>query len=94
MSTEGGRTTHIADLSRTPEKTIAERPLKGIKAFIAELDWSSIAVVAVAAFAGQKLPLEQVSARFSWAFQAGSVPVRSVIIAVIFALAHAFWIGK
>ena len=65
-------------------------PLAKVQTFLMSLDWATLASVAAAAFAGQKLPLDQVIARAPWAFQFGNVPVRSIIVAVIFGLIHAF----
>lgn len=101
MTTEQGRTTRIADLDQVPvasEVSGGKKEGGGVvcqsKAFLASLDWPMLLAVAAAAFTGQKVPLDQAIARFPWAFQMGPVPVRSVIVAILFALVHAFWLRK
>jgi len=97
MSVDAGRATQIADLDApaSSKKTDSKEGFVGnVKARLSSLDWPCLIAVAAAAFAGQKLPLDKVVAKVPWAFSAGPVPFRSILIAALFAIVHAFWLSK
>lgn len=99
MSTETGRTTKITDLQSSGEDASAmsgkkQTAANGLKTWFKSLDWATLIAIAGCAFVGQKIPLEQAIARAPWAFHAGSIPVRSIVVAVLFALLQAFWLSK
>jgi hypothetical protein len=98
MGTESGRTTKISDLQKPAELAPAPKQqlagTNGIKSALQSLDWPTLIAVAGSAFVGQRVPLDQIASRIPWAFQMGSVPIRSLLVALLFAILQAVWLTK
>ena len=78
-------------------KTKTSTATKGSPSLLAKItnnvDWASGSVVAVAAFAGQTVPIDVFTSKFPVILSMGAIPLRSLLVVILFFVMKAFFCG-